>query len=131
MQSPTPARRFPWHTVVIAVLTAVLLWMFFRNVNLVEAWHAVTHANVPLLIAAIGVTFVTYTLRAHRWRILLSPLGPVRFRTAFRTTVIGFTALFLLPGRVGEILRPYLLARQERLNPASAFAPVVVEPQLV
>ena len=127
MQQPPSARRFPWHTVVIAVLTAVLLWMFFRNVNLKEAWEAAVHANVGLLLAAVGVTFVTYSVRAQRWRILLSPLGPVRFRTAFRTTVIGFTALFLLPGRVGEILRPYLLARQEGLNAASAFATVIVE----
>ncbi len=59
--------------------------------------------------------------------ILLKPLGPVRFRTAFRTTVIGFTALFLLPGRVGEILRPYLLARQEGLKATSTFATVIVE----
>jgi uncharacterized protein (TIRG00374 family) len=127
MPPPTSARRFPWHTVVIAVLTAVLLWMFFRNVNLREAWQAAVHADFVLLAIAVGVTFVTYSLRAQRWRILLSPLGPVRFRTAFRTTLVGFTALFLLPGRVGEILRPYLLAKQEGLNPASAFATVVVE----
>jgi len=101
--------------------------MFFRNVNLKEAWQAALHANFGLLALAVSVTFVTYSLRAQRWRILLSPLGPVRFRTAFRTTVIGFTALFLLPGRVGEILRPYLLAKQEGLNPAAAFATVIVE----
>jgi uncharacterized protein (TIRG00374 family) len=128
MQPPTsPAPRFPWHTVVIAVLTAGLLWMFFRNVNVAEAWHAVLHANPGLIALAVSVTFVTYSIRAQRWRILLSPLGPVRFKIAFRTTVIGFTALFLLPGRVGEILRPYLLARHEGLNATSAFATVVVE----
>lgn len=101
--------------------------MFFRNVDLVQAWDAVTRAHLGLIAAAIAVTFLTYTLRAQRWRILLTPLGPVRFRTAFRTTVIGFTALFLLPGRVGEILRPYLLARQEGLKATSAFATVIVE----
>ncbi|HEX5070820.1 MAG TPA: lysylphosphatidylglycerol synthase transmembrane domain-containing protein, partial [Vicinamibacterales bacterium] len=53
--------------------------------------------------------------------------GPVRWSTAFRTTVIGFTVIFLLPGRVGEILRPYLLARREGLNAASTFATVIVE----
>jgi uncharacterized membrane protein YbhN (UPF0104 family) len=74
MQSTTPASRFPWQTVVIAGLTAGLLWMFFRNVNLLEAWKAVVHANLGLIAAAIGVTFVTYSIRAQRWRILLSPL---------------------------------------------------------
>jgi len=101
--------------------------MFFRNVNLAEAWVAVTHAHLGLIGLAVAGTFVTYTLRAQRWRLLLTPLGPVRFRTAFKTTVIGFTALFLLPGRVGEVLRPYLLAREEGLRATSAFATVIVE----
>jgi uncharacterized protein (TIRG00374 family) len=73
------------------------------------------------------VTLQTYALRAWRWQSLLAPIGGASFRTAFRTTVIGFAATFLLPARIGEVLRPYLLARQERLNPAAAFATVIVE----
>jgi uncharacterized protein (TIRG00374 family) len=127
MNTPPTQPRFPWHTVVIAVLTAGLLWMFFRNIDLAEAWRAVTHAHLGLIAAAVGMIFVTYSLRAQRWLILLRPLGPVRFRTTFRTTVIGFAMIFLLPGRVGEILRPYLVAREEGLNPASTFATVIIE----
>lgn len=127
MEPTPPGPRRHWQPLVIAVLTAGLLWMFFRNVDLIQAWHAVTRAHLGLIALAVSGTFLTYTLRAQRWRILLTPLGPVRFRTAFRTTVIGFAALFLLPGRVGEILRPYLLARQEGLKVTSAFATVIVE----
>ena len=35
--------------------------------------------------------------------------------------------IFLLPGRVGEILRPYLLARHEGLKAPATFATVIVE----
>src|SRR5207302_632563 len=45
----------------------------------------------------------------------------------FRTTVIGFAASTVLPGRVGEVLRPYLLARREGLNATSAFATIILE----
>ena len=65
----------------------------------------------PLLLAVV-VTGVTYAIRALRWQYLLAPIGPTRFSTAFRTTVIGFAATFLLPARAGEVIRPYLLARQ-------------------
>ncbi len=34
---------------------------------------------------------------------LLAPIGPTRFRTAFRTTIIGFAASSLLPARAGEV----------------------------
>jgi glycosyltransferase 2 family protein len=122
--SPSRAR---WHTLIIFAATAGLLWLFFRNVDFKEAWTAIKHAHPGLIAAAIGVTFITYSLRAIRWRLLLLPLGPVRWTTAFRTTVIGFAMIFLLPGRVGEILRPYLLARHEGLKAPSTFATVIVE----
>ena len=57
---------------------------------------------------------------------LPAPL-PFSFRNAFRTTIIGFTATFLLPARVGEVLRPYLLARQEGFTAPATFATVVIE----
>ena len=84
-------------------------------------------AHPGWIAAAVAVTLQTYVLRAWRWQSLLGPIGGARFRTAFRTTVIGFAANLLLPARVGEVLRAYLLARQERLNPAAAFATVIVE----
>ena len=48
-------------------------------------------------------------------------------RRRLRDTVIGFAANSLIPGRVGEVLRPYLLARREHLNATSAFATIILE----
>ena len=127
MPNTSTSFRFPWRTVLVVAATAGLLWLFFRNVNLTEAWAAVTRAHLSLIAAAILCTLATYALRAVRWRVLLQPLGPVRFSTAFRTTVIGFTMIFLLPGRVGEVARPYLLARHEGLKAPATFATVIVE----
>ena len=70
---------------------------------------------------------VTYAVRALRWQYLLAPIGPTHFSTAFRTTVIGFAATFLLPARAGEVIRPYLLARREGLNATAAFATIILE----
>ena len=119
--------RLRWHTVFIAALTLGLLWLFFRNVELRETWHAITHARPGYILAAVVVTLLTYLVRASRWLALLRPIGHARFRTAFRTTVIGFTATFLLPARLGEILRPYLLARTEGLKVTATFATIIIE----
>ena len=110
-----------------AGLTVALVAVFLRTIDLGQAWEATRTAHVGWLGAAVLVTLQTYFLRAWRWRILLEPVGRTRLRTAFRTTVIGFAASFLLPGRVGEFLRPYLLARTDGLNVASALATIVVE----
>src|SRR5262249_60493408 len=79
------------------------------------------------LFLGVCVTMMTYALRAFRWQSLLAPIGPARFATAFRTTVIGFGARFLLPARPGEVLRPYLLARREGLPPTACFATILLE----
>src|SRR5262249_42455575 len=83
--------------------------------------------DVRLLVLGVCVTMMTYALRAFRWQYLLAPIGPTRFATAFRTTVIGFAASFLLPARPGEVLRPYLLARREGLPPTACFATILLE----
>lgn len=84
-------------------------------------------ARTDLLLVSLGLTVLMYFVRAERWQYLLRPLGHTRFWVAFRTTVIGFAASFVLPGRVGEVLRPYLLARSEGLSATAAFATVVIE----
>jgi hypothetical protein len=124
---PPPRAGFPWHTLFIVGLTAGLLWLFVRNIDWVEAWHATLRANPWLILAAVAVTIATYAMRAWRWQKLLDPIGRTHFGVAFRTTIIGFAASFLLPGKVGEVLRPFLLARREGLKATATFATIVVE----
>ena len=114
-------------TIFILILTILLLAFFFRNANLRQVWVEVRHAELTLLLAATIMQAATYLVRALRWQYLLRPIGRVRLSTAFRTTVVGFAASFLLPARAGEFLRPYLLARREGLSATATFATVVLE----
>lgn len=112
---------------LVGVLTLGLIAIFLRSADLGQVWVEIGRARWDLLAAATIVTCATYLIRALRWQYLLQPIGPTHFMTAFRTTVIGFSATFLLPGRVGEFLRPYLLARREGLDVTACFATIIVE----
>lgn len=114
-------------SVVILLLTLGLLAFTLRNADLRGVWAEVRRAEPLPLVLALAATLLTYALRAFRWQYLLAPIGPTRFATAFRTTVIGFAASFLLPARAGEVIRPYLLARREGLSATAAFATIVLE----
>jgi uncharacterized protein (TIRG00374 family) len=127
MPTPGSKSRLRWQTLFIAVLTAGLLWLFFRDLDVGEVWAAIRRADLSLIAVGVLLTLLTYVFRAWRWQLLLAPIGHARFRTAFRTTVIGFTATFLLPARVGEVLRPYLLARQEGFKATATFATIIIE----
>lgn len=114
-------------TVLIFLLTIGLLGFFFRKADPAAVWAETRRADGALLLYALVATGLTYAMRAWRWQWLLRPIGPTRYAIAFETTIIGFAANTLLPGRVGEVLRPYLLARREGLNATSAFATIILE----
>ena len=116
-----------FRTAAVSVLAIALVAWFLRDANLADVWLHVRAARLELL--ALGLVFVAATLwlRTVRWNYLLSPIGPTRFRTVFRAGVIGFAALAVLPARVGDLLRPYLVARQEHLPFAATVATIVIE----
>ncbi|MEO5895074.1 MAG: lysylphosphatidylglycerol synthase transmembrane domain-containing protein, partial [Vicinamibacterales bacterium] len=114
-------------TILIVVLTIALLAFFFRDADFAAVWAETRRANPWLLVLAVLVTGLTYAFRAWRWQSLLAPIGATHFGIAFRATVIGFAASFLLPARAGEVIRPLVLARKEGLNPTAAFATVILE----
>jgi glycosyltransferase 2 family protein len=114
-------------TGLILLLTLALLAFFLRNADMAGVWSETRRARPDLLALAIIVTGATYVLRALRWQYLLAPIGPTHFGTALRATVIGFAASFLLPARAGEVIRPYFLARKERLSATAAFATIILE----
>jgi uncharacterized protein (TIRG00374 family) len=114
-------------SLVIVVCTVGLLALFLRQVDLREVLRGIGRAEPLELVLALAATAANYLIRAARWQVMLRPVGRARFSTAFRTTIIGFAANSLLPGRVGEFLRPLLLARREGLRATSCFATIILE----
>ena len=114
-------------TVLILLLTLGLLGYFLRNADMAQVWAEIRRARPALLAGAVLITGLTYVLRALRWQYVLAPLGHTHFSNAFRATVIGFAATFLLPARAGEVIRPLLLARREGLPATATFATIILE----
>jgi uncharacterized protein (TIRG00374 family) len=83
---------------------------------------------VGYIAAALFVVFLSFWLRAVRWGYLLAPVGRTALWSRFRAFMEGFTVTNLLPGRMGEVVRPWLLSRDEPHVPfSSALATIVVE----
>ena len=121
----------PWlRNVALLALTVALVGVFLRNADLRQVWAVVRTADLGLVSCGVACVFITYAIRAVRWQTMLAPLGPARFTVAFRATVIGFAASFILPARAGEVVRPWLLARREGLDTAAVFATIVIERML-
>jgi len=85
--------------------------------DLRAVWGSLTRAHFEYILLAVALSLLTFVVRALRWRILLSHLkGGIPFFSLLSCTVIGFMVSYVLPGRVGELARPLLLAAKEQMS---------------
>src|SRR4030095_10716443 len=122
-QSP----RMTIRTALATLLAIALFAWFLSRANLSGIAAEIAHARMDLIVWSVVIAALMPVLRALRWQYLLDPVGPTRFGPVLRATIIGFAALALLPARAGDVIRPYLVARSERLVAASVFATIVME----
>ncbi len=113
----------------IGVSVFFLYWAarFVGDGNLGKAFESIQRANYWFLAPALVAYFAGVWLRAMRWRVLLKPLKPLGVSTVFPIVVIGYMANDVLPARLGELVRAYVLGEQENVPKTSALATIVVE----
>ena len=109
------------------LISAIAIWFSMRDVDPTAVWHALRGANYVGFAAAVATTLLGFWLRALRWRSLISSPRRLSIESLFSATMIGFMANNVLPLRLGEFVRPWALARREKLSRSTLFATVVVE----
>jgi len=110
-------------------LSALAFYLFFRNLDFGKVASSLADASLPLLFASIVIGYFGHlSLRARRWGTMLEPLKRrVSFYNLFSTTAIGYAISWLTPGRIGEVVRPVLLARREGIPVAGVLATAAIE----
>src|SRR5262249_52102521 len=97
-------------------------WKNFDWARLIEY-----HLNWWQIAEGVAYIYISYLLRAFRWKTFLRPVRPeTSVYSLLPPTLVGFTGLALL-GRPGELSRPYLIARRVNLSFASQIAVWSVE----
>ena len=114
-------------TVIGLGLAVGLMALFLRNADFASVWSEIRSARLDLVGGSLVAIALSYAFRVRRWQQLLGPIGQVSFLAAWRATAIGFATTAVLPGRLGEVVRPYLLARGEQLSASAVFATIVLE----
>lgn len=107
-------------------VTGLAIMVLLRTAAAGDVLGSMRSGNPLVLIPAVPLYFVGTWIRSLRWRLLLSPRSPSTARL-FRVLVIGLMANDLLPGRVGELARVFLLARGNRVPVGTALASILVE----
>ena len=109
------------------LISVVAVWLAMRDVRLAEVWDALRRADYTGFALVMALTLLGFWIRALRWRWLITASRRPGLGSLFSATMIGFMANNLLPLRLGEFVRAWVLGRRERISKTTVFATVVVE----
>lgn len=113
-----------WLGIGVSVFFMALL---FRKIDFNQLWSALVTVDYRYILLAVVCTFISYFLRAVRWHYLLIPEKRIPFSSLYPATIIGYMANNVLPARLGEFVRAYVLAQREGLQTPSVFASLVID----
>ena len=109
------------------ILGLVFIWVLFRGTRWNEVFEAIYQARIGWLAIALLLMCLTFIIRVKRWQYIVQTAGPVQFRVMFSATQIGFLGNFLLPARIGEVIRALVLARLQQWPFSKCFAFVALD----
>ncbi len=130
-------RLLNWRTIVPLVIAIVALIFFAKraNIDLQKTWDAIRSANIEFFLASFIIYYLSFPLRAIRWRILLENAGYnkannvhlPRFWKLVEIIYISWFANVIVPAKLGDLYRAYLLGQEARLSASRSFGTVLAE----
>lgn len=109
------------------LVTVGFMWWAFRDTDWSAQFASLKSANYLWLGPYFVCLAVIHVCRTLRWGALLSGLERVPFRKLNEASGIGFMMLLVLPFRLGEFARPFLIAQRSSIRRSAAMTSVVLE----
>jgi len=109
------------------ILSAIALYLALKNVPVSELIQYFATINYFWGIPSVIIVLICFFLRAVRWRIILDASEKMSIWRAFHPLMIGFMINCVLPGRVGEVARPVILKKKEKIPFTTGLATVAAE----
>jgi uncharacterized protein (TIRG00374 family) len=108
-------------------ISVFFMALLFRKIDFNQLWAALQSVDYRYILLAVVCTFVSYFLRAVRWHYLLISEKDIPLSSLYPATIIGYMANNVLPARLGEFVRAYVLAQREGLQTPTVFASLVID----
>jgi uncharacterized protein (TIRG00374 family) len=117
-------------------LAIVIFALRGLNIDLATTWAYMRQANPWLMLLGLGVFYLTFPLRALRWRMLLRNAGvPVEegrrswasFPALIEYLYLSWFANCIVPAKLGDAYRGYLIKRNGQVSFSTAFGTIFAE----
>ncbi|GLV56968.1 TIGR00374 family protein [Dictyobacter sp. S3.2.2.5] len=130
-------RLLNWRTLVplAFVIVALVIVALKANINPQKTWAAIRHANLIFFLCAFCIYYLSFGLRAWRWKFLLENVGfkpengihLPRLPKLVEIVYISFFANVVVPAKLGDLYRAYLLRQEINVSTTRSFGTVLAE----
>ena len=118
-------------TIISLVLPILLLILFVRSLpgfHLEELPDKILGANPLLLLGAFAIFYVGFPLRGLRWALLVRRTGfALKIRDATEIIFLSWLVNCLVPAKLGDVYRAYLLKINSTVSLSRTFGTVFIE----
>lgn len=109
------------------VISAFFGFLAFRQFQWIDLYKAIMNVD-PLLLVSSGLLMViSFNLRAYRWKFFLPQNGIFTFGSRLSGIALGYFFSNILPGRLGDLIRPAYLSRTNHQKFQICFYSIVLE----
>ncbi len=129
--------RSPRTWVSFALAIAIILFVFRGlDINVANTWGYIRGADWGMLLLGLCVFYLTFPLRAFRWRILLENAGvPVQegrkswasMPALMEYMYLSWFANCIVPAKLGDAYRGYLLKHNGKVSFSATFGTIFAE----
>ncbi len=109
------------------IISVVLVAIVFSTIDFGKTLEKISEISFfAVLVSAIVYSF-SFVLRALRWKYLVKPIAAISVKDSFAIVCVSFLANNLLPARLGEFLRAYLLSKKKGIGKVKSLSTVIVD----
>jgi len=109
------------------LISGVCIYFAFRGIDFSALTASIASVNYFYIIPVVGIVVLGHYLRCYRWGKILENLVSYDQKTLFILGSIGFMAVGVLPARLGEFARPYLVKKRSGVKMSASMATIIVE----
>ncbi|MCD4843603.1 MAG: flippase-like domain-containing protein [Methanosarcinales archaeon] len=110
------------------ILSVILLTLIFIIVGIEDVWHAIVSVSPIIVGIAVLIYLLSWPIRGLRYKHILSQLDynkSLNFITG--SIFISQSANVILPARIGDITRPYILKKKKKIPLTTGMSSIAIE----
>ncbi len=130
-------RLLNWRTIVPLIIAIIALVIFAQKININPklTLAAMRNAKIYFVLAAFIIYYLSFPIRTFRWRMLLENVGYTeengihlpKFWKLLEIIYVSWFANVIVPAKLGDLYRAYLLRREAGLPASRTFGTILAE----